>query len=281
VKLVFDGAPGCALCLSAAQLLGVVASTWAVALRQRSLDALRTSLSVAPRVGRDGRVHTGIAMYSPAEAEKLARALADRGLGIAVHAIGNEAVDTALRAFSAAGQRLPGVPRIEHAAFLDRELPRRMADLGVAAVVQPSLVALPTAGSAPTIPGLRYLPVRWLLDAGVRVAGSSDHPVAAFDPLEGVRAAVSRRSFRGERHEPDQRVTLFDALTLYTRAAAEVCGCLGEVGTLEAGKRADLVVLDGPLGEGEGSALAGARVRATVLGGEIVHGAVVPEPRLP
>ncbi|MBI5515066.1 MAG: amidohydrolase [Deltaproteobacteria bacterium] len=273
VKLCFDGAPVCALCLSAGQLLGIVARSWALALRQWSLDTVKTSLSVAPRLGRDFKVHTGIAMYPREEAEKMARALTDRGLGFAIHAIGNEAVDTALRAFTAAGSRLPGVARIEHAAFLDPTLPRRMADLGVAAVVQPHLVALPAVASAPTIPGMRYIPLRWLLDAGVRVAGSSDFPVAGFDPLDGVRTAVSRKTTRGDVYEPDQRVTLFEALTLYTRSAAEVCGCLGETGTLEVGKRADLVVLDRHLDEGS---LSEARVRATVLGGSLAHGTLPP-----
>ena len=70
--------------------------------------------------------------------------------------------------------------------------------------------------------------------------------------------------------EPDQRIDLREALTLYTRAAAEACACLDRCGTLEAGKRADIVVLDGPLGAGKD--LDSARVRATVIGGEVVFG---------
>jgi predicted amidohydrolase YtcJ len=71
--------------------------------------------------------------------------------------------------------------------------------------------------------------------------------------------------------EGDQSVTLDEALGLYTRNAASAAGCLGDCGTLEAGKRADLVVLDRRLTESELDAV---RVRATIVGGELAFGDV-------
>jgi len=120
---------------------------------------------------------------------------------------------------------------------------------------------------------LRNLPHRWLLDAGVTVAASSDFPVAGFEPLDGIRSAVARLTTRGVAHEPDQCIELDEALAAYTRVAAEVVGIGDRAGTLEPGKRADLVVLDGRL---SAETLSEARVRTTILGGEVVFGALEP-----
>ena len=242
----------------------------AMSLRQGSMDAIRNATSVKPRIGR--RIETGIRIYRREEARDIVRAATERGFGLAIHAIGNAAVDLALSAYEAAGDKLgtAGMPRIEHATFVDRELCARIAGVGAAVVAQPNFLGLPAFGAAPSIPGLRISPLRWLLDAGVLVAGSSDFPVAGFAPLDGVREAVTRRTTNGTVLEEDQCVDLHEAVALYTRSAAAVVGCLDSSGTLETGKRADLVVLDEPL-DGAG-ALERARVRATIIGGQVVFG---------
>ncbi len=271
VKLVFDGAPGCAMCLSWWQTAGVTVGTWKLALELRSLDPIRNAFSVAPRVGR--KVRTGIHIYERPEAREVVRAAVDRGFAVATHAIGNAAVDIALDAYETVGGRLgdAGRPRIEHATFLSDDLVDRIADVGAAVVTQPHFLSLPAFAQAPSIPRVKNGALRWLLDRGVLVSGSSDHPVGGFVPLDGVRSAVTRRTARGNVFEPDQCIELFEALTMYTRAAAEVCGCADECGTLEIGKRADLVVLDAPLTP---TSLAEAEVRTTVLGGRTVFGSL-------
>jgi hypothetical protein len=258
IKLVFDGAPGCAMCLGWFQTLGTLVNTLALSVSQRSFDAFRATMSVKPRLG--AKIRSGIAIYRQEEAMAVVSAVLERGFSVATHAIGNDAVRVALDAYEAVGSHLHdhGVSRIEHATFLDRAL-----------VTQPHLVTLPTYASAPSVPGVRNLPHRWLLDAGATVSASSDFPVAGFDPLDGIRSAVTRRTTRGIAHEPDQSMTLDEALAAYTRVAAEVVGIGDSTGTLETGKRADLVVLDEVLSD---ETLDAARVRATVLGGETVYG---------
>lgn len=270
VKLVFDGAPGCSMCLSLWQALGVTVRTARFALRVGSLDPVRASFSVSPRMG--AKVRTGIAIYRRQEANAVIAAAVERGFAVATHAIGNEAVDVALSAYEATGAGVHGAgrARLEHAAFLERELVARIAGCGAAVVAQPYFLTLPAYANAVSIPGIRGFPLRWLLDAGVLLAGSSDYPVAGFDPLDGVRHAVHRRTTRGHVYEPDQRVSMDEALAMYTRGGAEACHALDESGTLEVGKRADLVVLDRPL-RGEAD-LEAARVRATIVAGQVVHG---------
>lgn len=274
LKLVLDGAPGCAMCLGVWQSVGVLAGAFALAARRGSLDPVRASMSVTPSLGRDLRVRTGIHIYRRGEVEAIVRAATDRGFAIATHAIGNDAVDHALEAFAATRATLDraGQPRIEHALFIGRATVERIAGMGAAVVTQPHMLSLPAFDNAPPVPGLRIMPLRWLLDAGVKVVGSSDYSVAAFDPLAGMRSAMSRTTASGRVYEPDQRVSLDEALAMYTRVAAEVTGCIHECGTLEVGKRADVVILDTRLGA-EGS-IDDASVRTTVIGGAIARDAL-------
>ncbi|MFO0548200.1 MAG: amidohydrolase [Polyangiaceae bacterium] len=261
VKLVFDGAPGCAMCLSWWQTVGVLARTAALAITSRSLDPVRTTLSTAPRYG--AKVRTGIAIYRREEAIDIVRAITARGFAVATHAVGNEAAEHALAAYDRAGAALHAVapPRLEHGSFLEPQQIRRLASAGIVVVVQPGMIAMPSLGSAASIPGLPFEPLRSLLDAGVQVAGSSDYPVTGFDVLHAIRAACSRRNARGRVLDSEQRIELDEALALYTRGAARACNAERDCGSLEVGKRADFVVVRGALLDPT------AAIEATVVGG--------------
>lgn len=270
VKLVFDGAPGCSMCLGWLQLAGTTLSTFALAVTRGSLDPVRTALSVKPSLGRD--VRTGIAIYDRHEARSVVGAAFARGFSVATHAIGNAAIDVALDAYESAqraGAQLAR-PRLEHATFLDPALISRIAAVGAAVVTQPYFFALPAFDTAPSIPGLRNTPLRWLLDAGVLVAGSSDFPVAGFDPLAALHSAVTRRTASGRVMDAEQCITLDEALALYTRSAAEAAGLGAHCGQLTPGRRADLVVLDGPLTTADD--LTTTQVRTTLIGGRAAFG---------
>jgi predicted amidohydrolase YtcJ len=273
LKLIYDGAPTCAMCMTAWQSLAAFFGALALSIRRGSWDPVRTSMSVRPRLSRDGKLRSGLTLYKPEEAKKIVAAAVERGFAIGTHAEGNLAMAETLEAYEAAGPALGrhGAPRIEHALFLERELVPRLAALGCMVVAQPSFLGLPAFGDAPSVPRLPGLPIRWLLDGGVKVAGSSDFPVIGFDPLDGIRRAVTRVTGRGTAYEPGQAVTLDEALAMYTRAAAEAAGSLERCGTLEAGKRADVVVLNRALATADD--LEGARVKATVIGGKVVAGA--------
>ncbi len=269
IKLVFDGAPGCAMCLGWLQTAGTLLSALALAVEQGNLDPLQAAMSVAPRIsGRE--IRTGIQIFHREEARDVVAKAVARGFSLATHAIGNEAVAIALDAYEAAGPALAraGRPRLEHATFLDRELVQRIADSGAAVITQPNFMALPAYDGAGSIPRVRNAPLRWLMDAKVLVAGSSDFPVAGFSPLAGIAAAVSRRTRSGRVYEADQCISVDEALLLYTRNAADALGHLSQCGTLETGKRADLVVIDGALTDE--ASIRRARVVRTVIGGETV-----------
>ena len=85
------------------------------------------------------------------------------------------------------------------------------------------------------------------MEAGVCVGASSDAPVTTFDVLEGIRAAVTRKLPNGRVLHIEEAIEAESALAMYTRGAATASGRLDRKGTIEIGKRADLVVLGGSL----------------------------------
>lgn len=115
---------------------------------------------------------------------------------------------------------------------------------------------------------------RSLLDAGARVAFGSDWFVAPPTPLEGIYAAVTRRTLDGA-HDPDgwvpqERITVEQALRAYTSTAAYAGFEELERGTLKAGMLADLVMIDRDLTRIPAPEIRDAKVLLTMVGGKIV-----------
>ena len=247
-KLLADGGERCDLCLSARQVLSSVSSTLRATLGSGLLAATVANRGGWARRGPDGRYHTGIRVLGDDRLCHDVLAAAERGMQVAVHAVGNGAVAGSVDAFKAARVALaglPGRPRLEHAMVLDLPLAERIADLGALVVTQP--VFLHDLGDELTVlplpPPLRLLALRTLLDAGVPVAASSDFPAGSFDPLVGIRAAVTRRLSGGSIVGPDEAVSTEQALRLYTSSAAEALGMTGRAGVLAEGAAADMVML--------------------------------------
>jgi predicted amidohydrolase YtcJ len=120
-----------------------------------------------------------------------------------------------------------------------------------------------------TASGLRLLGHRTLLAAGVRIAGSSDYPVADFDPLQALRVAVTRTTPAGALIHPEEALDPAEVLAMYTREAARALGCLDVTGTLTPGKRADIVVLSHD--PSDRTRLDDLQVTTTILTGRVVY----------
>jgi predicted amidohydrolase YtcJ len=201
---------------------------------------------------------------------------AEHGLQIAQHAIGNEAVSRALSALERSGARLsdlPGAPRLEHVIFLERDQPRRIADAGAIAVIQPYFIhdVGDQIAISPLPPSLDGFAFADLDSAGVELAGSSDYPVAGYDVLAAVKAAATRRTQLGEHYRPDQAISVERALRAYTAGSARALGVEAETGSLEPGKRADLVALSGDPLTTDPDRIDELRVERTWIAGETVH----------
>jgi predicted amidohydrolase YtcJ len=180
-----------------------------------------------------------------------------------------------LHAIRLAQARLPRAGlrhRIEHGALCPEVCIEELVDLRVAVVTQPAFL---------WHHGRRYLAevdpeqrpwlyrVKSLLDRGVLVAGSSDAPVVPPLPLEGVCAAVARQTPDGQIIGPVERVSVTEALWLFTQGAARACGLESELGSIRRGKRADLVVLEADPTRVPVADIPHIPVRMTMVDGEV------------
>jgi len=182
--------------------------------------------------------------------EELSRALSDavsNGLAPALHAIGDRAVDRALRLLQPFVGSTPAPVRIEHAGLTPPELLARLNEVRPALVVQPGFV-----WSDSWLPQrLGRERARWayafrtLSDQGHLLAGSSDAPYDPVDPWRGLWATVSRRDPEGRSANPDpgEALSTEEAIGMYTRNAGRALG-EPDLGVLEPGARADLLILD-------------------------------------
>lgn len=230
----------------------------------------RSCAVAEPFEGTDDR---GVLTSSRAEFTELVLEAQDAGFPVAAHANGERAIAMALDGFEAAapGNRLRLRHRIEHCSVLTADLVQRMVDLDIAAV--------PFAG----YPGYhgdallawygadrleRMFAHRTLLDAGLTVAGSSDHPCGPLPPLAGLQSLVRRLSPAGRPVGTSQRITLREALALYTAGSARATGEDDVKGRLTPGRLADFTVLAGDLVESDASTIADLPVLATWVGGQ-------------
>lgn len=249
LKLFMDGGIRCAMKMPLSTAIAAGAAALWRAMKHRSLDSLRLATMTPVELDRSSwSIRSGMLFYDETEARSLVNEAIGHGLTLAVHAEGNVAIEQTLRVLPrASSQRAAGVPphRIEHFFLPDPHSIVQAAELGVAVATQPTIAEWTGAQllDAGVIGRHLFVPLRRLLDAGVLVAGSSDAPVVDFDPIRGISAAVTRRTAAGEPLNDGEEITLTEALELYTINAARSAGLEHEVGTLAAGKRADMVLL--------------------------------------
>ncbi len=201
------------------------------------------------------------------------------GLQVAVHAIGDAANDWILGVFAEA-ERKNGARdrrfRIEHAQHLSPDAIGRFRELGVLASMQPYHAIDDGRWAGKRIGPdrvRRTYAFRSLEDAGTRLLFGSDWTVAPLDPIAGVYAAATRRTLDGENPGgwvPEEKISVEDALRAYTANDAYGAFEEKELGTLQAGRLADLVVLSENLLSVDPARIREARVDLTVVGGDVV-----------
>jgi predicted amidohydrolase YtcJ len=164
--------------------------------------------------------------------------------------------------------------RIEHSGVMTRQLIARMAGLGVLPIGQPPFITEFGDGFLDHLGRERSqltYPIRSLLDAGVPLAGSSDSPVAAYQPLIGIQAAVTQLTMSGASFAPAEAVTVEQAFALYTRNAAFAAFDENKKGTVTPGKYADFVVLGSDPRSVAADTIADIPIAATIQGGDFVY----------
>jgi predicted amidohydrolase YtcJ len=200
------------------------------------------------------------------------------GWSVALHAVGDAALDVALdvieEAITLHGRRL--VPnRVEHGTIVRPDQVARLASLGVACVVQPNFLPAFGEGMRRAIGPDRSLwshRARSFLDVGLPVALSSDRPVAPGAPLGGIQAFVERLTEDGMLYAPDERLTPSEAVRAATLGSSQVTGQETRKGRLMPGQVADMVFLEAHPAEVAVPDIHAIPVLATAVGGVFTHG---------
>lgn len=194
--------------------------------------------------------NVGTWTVEPERLVELIRWTHDHGLPMDIHTCGSEAQEVVVRAFAAA-QRANPQPwmrhRVHHAYFPTPAALALMAEFRIPALVSSPFLANLGEGFVNSVGeerAARAMPMRTYLNAGVPLAGSSDSPITDFCPWVGMTAACTRRTALGRVLGPEEALTAGEALRSYTSGGAFGMGRERDLGSIEIGKAADLLVLD-------------------------------------
>ena len=217
-------------------------------------------------------------VVAPDRLVELIRWVHDLGWAMDIHTCGDEAQQVVVEAYAAAQAASPQPRlrhRVHHAYFPTARALTAMAAHGIPAVVSSAFIANLGEGFVNSVGperAARAMPMRTYLEAGVPLAGSSDSTVADFNPWVGIDAAVRRTTIPGRVLGPEEALTVAEAIRSYTAGGAFGMGREADLGTLEPGKLADLIVLDRDPEAIPAEELRSMRPVATMLGGRWVSG---------
>jgi predicted amidohydrolase YtcJ len=239
----------------------------------------RTAAMTTPYAGEPAT--RGVLHMSDEEMRALARDYHRKGYQLAVHAIGDAAIEQTLQAYEAALAEMPDPARrhrIEHCAFARPDQTARMVRLGIEPVPQPVFIhdygeayirALGEERAA------RCFPMRRWLNHGLRAAASSDAPVSDPNPFRGLYAMLTRNTAQGVRLGGSEAISAAEAIAAYTAFGAYVNRTDRRRGRLVPGSAADLAVFSRDLTTAHPEdILHDTRCELTILGGKIVYDAM-------
>ena len=202
----------------------------------------------------DNQSNCGILICSQEELDNKMIKAYEKGMQPAIHAIGDKAlemtlssIENTLKLFPYNGQRF----RIIHAQLINESLLERMKKLPLVIDIQPSFVSSDLHWLKDKLGEnrLRQGGYVWktMLDAGLILTGGSDCPVESYNPFKGIFAAVTRQDCKYYPEGgwyPKEKLSVYEAICLFSKNAAYATGDENVKGTIENGKLADFIVID-------------------------------------
>lgn len=217
----------------------------------------------------------------------MVRATVQSGMQFTAHAVGDGAVHALIEAYEEVNKETPiraTRPCISHSNFMSKEAVEKAAKLGIMADIQPAWLYLDahTLQAQFGYERMRYFqPLRSMIEAGAIAGGGSDHmqkigslrSVNPYNPFLGMATAITRqgKTYKGRLH-PEEALTREQAIRYYTINNAKILG-RDELGSIEPGKLADIVVLDTDLLTCPKEKIVGTKVLRTYVAGKLVHDA--------
>lgn len=245
-----------------------------------------TAAMLAPYADQPG--NSGIPRYEQAKLTAMTKERLNAGFQMGFHAIGDKGVQMALDAFGAAEAEKvavknvkPGASpadyrlRIEHAQVTNPAQVARFKQLKVIASMQPSHLLTDMHWAEARLGEARAAhSYAWaeFLHAGVPLAFGTDYPVEPVAPFRGLYASITRKSEDGIKdYFPEQKLTIDQAITAYTKGSAFAEFEEKEKGTLASGMLADFVELDRDITSVPPKEILGTKVLRTIVGGKVVY----------
>jgi predicted amidohydrolase YtcJ len=265
--------------------------TTSVKIMQDGVCESFTAAMLTPYLDRHGHETDGrgTSFFDPEELKDAVTAIDARGFQVHIHAIGDRAVREALDAIAAAraaNGTNDGRHHIAHLQVIHPDDVPRFADLGVLANCQalwasnePQMTELTLPFLGPERSAWQY-PFGSLAASGAQLCFGSDWPVSSPNPMWQMHTAVNRTTspeypFRGPQTDepfvPGERIGLAAAIAAFTMGSAYVNHDERDAGSVEPGKRADLVVLDRNLFTQPATEIALAEVDLTLVDGAVVY----------
>ena len=245
-----------------------------------------TAAMQSPYDGRFGQAHDrGIAFVDDEALQRAVSALDAKGFQVHQHALGDRAVRMALDAIAVARRANGPNDARHHIAHIQTPDPAdlpRLRELGVVANLQPLWASYDEDMARITLPRVgqdrfnRMYPLADIRASGAVVAFGSDWPVSTPNVFQEIEVAVTRVSPWARETpawSPAQRLDLPAAISAFTQGSTYV-NHDDQGGSLEVGKRADLVVVDRNLFDASAGPIGDARADMTVVSGRVVHRAL-------
>lgn len=237
----------------------------------------RTAAVSQPFLEDPDPANLGMEMMPQEELDEIVHDGHRHGYQVAIHAIGDRAVEMCLDAFRRAQSRVPRQDarhRIEHCGILRPDLIARLSEQQVIPVSQPIFIReygdgfIRHLGRERT--ALTY-PFRTLLDAGLPLVFSSDCPVSAYEPLKSIQASVEEKTNTGTHYAPSEAISAQEAIRSYTVNGAFAGFAEDRLGMIRTGYLADFTILDTHPDNVAPARIDAIPVRATVIGGEFAY----------
>lgn len=217
----------------------------------------------------------GFTTLSQSDLNAICLKAAENKWQMAIHAIGDAAMDCVLEAYRTASEKYDISENrnyIIHSVFPHEDQLPLFKSMNVPVTVQPTIMGV--MGEETCLreeQAENNQPAGWYFKNGIICGGSSDFPVVDCNPFLGMSKAITRICLDGKVHGPEHCVTPAQALIMWTMASAYISHDENKIGSIEEGKLADLVLIDTPLLESSVEEIEKTKVLMTMLGGKIVY----------
>lgn len=222
----------------------------------------------------------GITTIELDEMRELIFTAVEKNIQIRVHTIGDLAIHKALDFFEEAYEKY-GMPKhkntLEHLENIYEEDIERLKVLDIVASVQPGHVLMDMKSVENDL-GKERVKHMWafreMLDSGVTLAFGTDSPIIDTNPVLSIYYAVTRSDLEGNPNggwQPHQKVSVEEAIIAHTLGSAKACGMEDKLGTIEVGKKADIVVLQSDITKIQEKYIPDVEVTMTMMDGKIVY----------